>query len=211
MEHLSVEKFKILVKAMKAVYPQPTFIPDEDAFKVWYSLLKDIDYTTLQSAIQKYMMLKTFPPTIADLRNEAMSFKEKKYDDKMGELEAWALVRKALGNSGYHSEEEYERLPEAVQKAVGAPSNLKEWALASIDTVDSVIQSHFVRNYRSAITRMSETSKLSVSVVQRIQEYRPQEISEKETKEIDGPKEEKEMASSEYVSRLMREFKRKIG
>ena len=26
------EEFKILVKAMKAVYAQPTFIPDKDAF-----------------------------------------------------------------------------------------------------------------------------------------------------------------------------------
>ena len=36
------EEFKILVKAMKAVYAQPTFIPDKDAFDVWYGLLQDV-------------------------------------------------------------------------------------------------------------------------------------------------------------------------
>ena len=38
------EEFKILVKAMKAVYAQPTFIPDKDAFDVWYGLLQDLPY-----------------------------------------------------------------------------------------------------------------------------------------------------------------------
>lgn len=35
------EQFKVLVKAMKAVYAQPTFIPDQDAFNVWFALLRD--------------------------------------------------------------------------------------------------------------------------------------------------------------------------
>ena len=38
------EEFKTLVKGMKAVYAQPTFIPDQDAFNVWFELLKDIPY-----------------------------------------------------------------------------------------------------------------------------------------------------------------------
>ena len=29
------DEFKILVKSMKAVYAQPTFLPDQDAFNVW--------------------------------------------------------------------------------------------------------------------------------------------------------------------------------
>lgn len=36
------EQFKVLVKAMKAVYAQPTFIPDQDAFNVWFALLGDL-------------------------------------------------------------------------------------------------------------------------------------------------------------------------
>lgn len=48
------EEFKILVKAMKAVYAQPTFIPDKDAFDVWYGLLQDLPYEQANLAIQKY-------------------------------------------------------------------------------------------------------------------------------------------------------------
>ena len=65
------EEFKILVKAMKAVYAQPTFIPDKDAFDVWYGLLQDLPYEQANLAIQKYMTSERFPPTIADIRTKA--------------------------------------------------------------------------------------------------------------------------------------------
>ena len=65
------EEFKTLVKGMKAVYAQPTFIPDQDAFNVWFELLKDIPYQQANVAIQKYMLTEKFPPTIADIREKA--------------------------------------------------------------------------------------------------------------------------------------------
>lgn len=64
------EEFKTLVKGMKAVYAQPTFIPDQDAFNVWFELLKDIPYQQANVAIQKYMLTEKFPPTIADIREK---------------------------------------------------------------------------------------------------------------------------------------------
>ena len=119
------EEFKTLVKGMKAVYAQPTFIPDQDAFNVWFELLKDIPYQQVNVAIQKYMLTEKFPPTIADIREKATQIVES-VDSSMSELEAWSLVRKAVRNSGYHSVEEFEKLPEACQRAVGSAANLKE-------------------------------------------------------------------------------------
>ena len=142
------EEFKTLVKGMKAVYAQPTFIPDQDAFNVWFELLKDIPYQQANVAIQKYMLTEKFPPTIADIREKATQIVES-VDSSMSELEAWSLVRKAVRNSGYHSVEEFEKLPEACQRAVGSAANLKEWALMDSERVETVEQSHFIRNYRT--------------------------------------------------------------
>ena len=50
------DEFKILVKSMKAVYAQPTFLPDQDAFNVWYALLKDLPYELASMAVQKHML-----------------------------------------------------------------------------------------------------------------------------------------------------------
>lgn len=176
------EEFRTLVKGMKAVYPQPTFIPDKDAFDVWYGLLKDLPYEVASVAIQKHMLTEKFPPTIADIRSKAGEITAPQHEE-MGELEAWALVYKAICNSGYHAEEEFAKLPEACQIAVGKPANLKEWGMMDISQVSSVQQSHFVRNYRAAVQRMKEEAKIPESVRRRISEIKEQAIGIPERKQ----------------------------
>ncbi len=67
-------------------------------------------------AIQKYMTSERFPPTIADIRTKATEIIAPA-EESMSELQAWALVQRALRNSGYNSEEEFAKLPEACQKS----------------------------------------------------------------------------------------------
>ena len=62
-------------------------------------------------------------------------------------MEAWNLVAKALRNSAYGSEEEFAKLPPAVQRVAHSPSQLREWALMDADTVQSVVASNFQRAY----------------------------------------------------------------
>lgn len=62
------DEFKILVKGMKAIYSQPAFIPDQDAFNMWYALMGDLPYEVCNVAIQKYMLTNKFPPTVAEIR-----------------------------------------------------------------------------------------------------------------------------------------------
>lgn len=186
------EEFKTLVKGMKAVYAQPTFIPDQDAFNVWYELLKDLPYAQANIAIQKYMLTEKFPPTIADIRTKANDIVAK-VEESMSELEAWSLVSKAISNSGYHAEEEFDKLPEACQRAVGNPSNLKEWAMMESDKVATVEQSHFIRNYRVAVQRMQEEAKIPDHVKAAIASMREktEAIEQKPRQAIEQKPEEK--------------------
>lgn len=159
MEHLTKDQFKLLVAAMKAAYPSDKFIPDEDAAKIWYQMLKDIEYRRLSMALQKHMMTSQFPPTIADLRKHSIQ-----EQDHMSDLAAWALVRQAISNSTYHSEEEFAKLPPLIQKAIGYPANLREMASMDIETVNSVEQSNFLRVYRATVAREKELLQLSPSM-----------------------------------------------
>lgn len=96
------EEFKILAKGMKAVYTQPTFLPDADAFNVWYSLLQDIDYQVAQTAIKKYMLTNKFPPTIADIREYATTIctgEQALWSD------GWEEVIMAIRRHGSYNEE----------------------------------------------------------------------------------------------------------
>lgn len=184
------DRFKVLVKAMKATYPQDTFIPDKDAFDVWYSMLQDLPYEVCSLAIQKYIMTRKFPPTIADIREMATEAMQR---DLMliSELEAWAIVKKAISNSGYNSVEEFNKLPEVCQIAVGNPSNLREWAMMNTEQVDTIEQSHFIKSYRSAAMRMSEDARLPDKVKALISDVSKQyQIRQKQEKAQEIPEKE---------------------
>ena len=205
------EQFKVLVKAMKAVYAQPTFIPDQDAFNVWFALLGDLPYKQAELAVQKHMATEKFPPTIADLRAKANEVVERPAEE-MSELEAWALVRKAIGNSNYHAEEEFARLPEVCRIAVGSPANLREWAMMDSDQVATVEQSHFIRNYRAAAKRMTEDRKLPPAFRERIAEHRRKhaELKSRDQPEIEAKAEEKIEQAEEKPSGMSEETRRKL-
>lgn len=164
------EKFSILVKAMKAVYSDPKFIADKDAFNVWYELLKDIPYDLCQAAIHKYMTTNKFPPTIADVRQLATEIVT---PETMNEGEAWSLVYKAICNSAYNSQAEFDKLPKECQKAVGNAAILREWASLNMDEVNTVIQSNFMRSYKVEVKRLQEYKQLPEStkdVIQKLSE-----------------------------------------
>ena len=69
-------------------------------------------------------------------------------------------MSRALRRSIYYAQEEYDKLPETVQKAVGGPEMLRRWAEADMQSIESVIQSHFVRTYRQEIARSRERRKV---------------------------------------------------
>ena len=143
---MTKDEFKILCKGMKAVYTQSTFLPDADAFKVWYSLLQDLDYTIAQAAIQKYMLINEFPPTIADIRKNAVSVQA---GDKKTWSEGWEEVMKAIGNFGsYREEEALESMSEITRKAV------KKLGFRNICLSDNITADR--ANFRTIYEQMAE-------------------------------------------------------
>lgn len=151
------DEMKILAKAMKAVYPQ--MMPDRDAFDVWYELLKDLDYRQASAALQRHMQTSKYPPTIADIRQAVTAPKE-----EMPELEAWALARKAIRCDPDSAKEQFDRLPELVQKTIGTPAALTEWGQLPSETVGSVIQSQFLRGYRAQAERQRTDTAIAPKV-----------------------------------------------
>ena len=113
---MTYDEFKILAKGMKAVYTQPTFLPDADAFNIWYQLLQDIDYKIANAAIQKYMLTSKFPPTIADIREQAASVVN---GEKPLWSDGWEEVVRAIKNYGsYGQKEAMESMSEITRMAV---------------------------------------------------------------------------------------------
>ena len=82
---------------------------------------------------------------------------------ELTELEAWALVTKAIRNGLYGADEEFAKLPPLVQQAVGQPRCLTEWAMLGAED-KAVTQSNFMRSYRAVVYRAKELSKMPPEV-----------------------------------------------
>lgn len=101
---MTFNEFKVLAKGMKSVYTSATFLPDEDSIKIWYRLLQDIPYEVANIAIQRYMMTNKFPPTIAEIREQAALSVNNELNGDWGQ--AWEQVCKAIRIYGLWGTEE---------------------------------------------------------------------------------------------------------
>lgn len=130
---------------------------------VWFSYLKDIPYEVIDGALKIYIATSgsAFAPSIPQLI--AMARKPQELT-KVDEVSAWRLVRNAIRRSLYYFDEEYAKLPEEVQKVVGEPSQLRDWAMLESETIDSVIQSNFTKRYQAMQKRQTEIEALPESV-----------------------------------------------
>lgn len=96
---------------------------------------------------------REFAPNIGQIREKMRMLTA---TEELSEADAWSMVSKACKNGLYGYEREYQKLPETVQKAIGAPEQLREWAMMDADTVQSVVASNFRRSYRAQQSREKE-------------------------------------------------------
>ena len=129
---------------------------------LWASMLSDYPYEAVSAALKAYILTDTsgFAPSIGQIVERIHA----EVSDNMTPTEAWAMVVKAIRNSNYHAKEEFEKLPDAVQKAVGSYVNLEAWAALPPDTVHSVTQSQFISAYRDASERAKNEAKIPENV-----------------------------------------------
>lgn len=120
----------------------------------WYEALGDLPYRLVEAAVVQYMRTESRYPHPADLRKIIVSHDTKK--DLPNPQEAWALVSKAIRNGNYGAEEEFAKLPPAVQKAVGDPSQIRKWAAMDSGVVHSVEASNFQRTYQVVLNRIDK-------------------------------------------------------
>ena len=153
------EEAKKMLMVVQVAYPNWHPVSITETIDAWFIFIEDYTYEEVMQAVKRFILTDTkgFAPAIGQI---VSCIHESRETDGMSELEAWSMVYKAICNSNYNAETEFEKLPPAVQKAVGNPANLKEWAQMDTETVQSVEQSHFIRSYRTALERQKIDAKL---------------------------------------------------
>jgi hypothetical protein len=135
---------------------------EDDAFaavNLWTEMFADEDVANVLSAVKALIATQVdgYPPTVGKVKNKLVKMK---YPDRMSEFEAWETVLKAVRNSLYHSDEEFEKLPELLRRIVVTPNQLREWAMMDIDSLGSVVASNFMRSYRNRVVEVQELDML---------------------------------------------------
>lgn len=134
---------------LQAVYPDAfRGLSDTAAqvkLNVWQDIFRDDPAEQVMAAARTFISRdkKGFMPVPGQIREILEGA------DAMGEQEAWALVTRALRRSTYYSREEFEKLPQPIRRALGTADTLRSWAQVNVSELETVIASHFKRDYRA--------------------------------------------------------------
>lgn len=153
------DETKRIIQIMSATYPNWHPADLSQTVDAWHLMLEDYSYNQIAIALKAYITSDAsgFAPSVGQLIAKLSMITA---GNEPSELEAWAMVSKALRNGYYGAEEEFAKLPELVQKAVGNPSNLRQWSQTDVDSIENVIQSNFLRTYRNVAKRAEEVQKM---------------------------------------------------
>ena len=141
-----------IMGVLKAAYP--SYYRDMGAKEansivaLWEEMFREDDPQVVALAVKAHIVndKKGFPPHIGAIKEAIVKIVA---PEEMTEQEAWALVAKACRNGTYGAQKEFDALPPVVQRLVGSPNQLKEWATMDSHELQTVVASNFQRSYRA--------------------------------------------------------------
>ena len=116
--------------------------------RIWQKIFEHAPYAAVEQALMSYIATDTkgYPPVPGAINERICQMREL---NALTENDAWILVLKAVSRGIYNSAEEFAKLPEEVQRIVGHPRQLHEWAMMDAGDVNTVIASTFRRSWRA--------------------------------------------------------------
>lgn len=161
---MSKEEFQVLVKAMKAVWSDPKFIPDQYAFELWYAMLKDLPYEAATAALHEYILTEKYPPTVSDIRKRATKMLSEEIPDSG---KAWEMARKAVHKFGYMRADEAVASLDPVTGEAVRRMGFQTMCDSSADE-QGVTRAQFMRIYEQVAAHHRQDRTLPESLKQRI-------------------------------------------
>ena len=110
-------------------------------------MFRDDDLRSVMAATQALIATKVegYPPTIGAIKEKLYMIRT---PSELTEQEAWKMVSKACRNGYYNYVEEFEKLPEVIQRSLGGAEQLRTWSQMDTETFESVVASNFMRTFR---------------------------------------------------------------
>lgn len=152
------EETKAILKVLRISYPNSfKNLSNEDTYlflALWSEAFKEEPAEIVIKAVKSiiYTDTREFAPNIATVRRHIYKLL---HQDEINEIQAWDLVAKALRHGISSPKTEFEKLPEQVQKVVGTPRQLTQWAMLD-DFSRNQISRDFMKNYKAMQEKAQE-------------------------------------------------------
>jgi hypothetical protein len=133
-------------------------------------MFADDDLDIVTAAVEAFIAtdVKGFSPVIGIIKNKISEIKR---PENITEFEAWSRVKQAISNGYYGCIEEFEKLPPILQRLVGSPNQLRDWATMSTETLNTVVASNFMRSYKARAIHEHEYAMLPGDVKKFISDF----------------------------------------
>lgn len=156
---MTEEQVGKLLMTIQAYYPNYNPPDKKVTLNAWYIMLAEYPEELVLQALRACIATNTsgFAPDVGQIMSKIQTISQPQELDGMT---AWGLVSKALRNGTYGAVEEFNKLPPLVRQAVGMPDNLKNWATSDYQTIETVIQSNFLRTYEVVVKRANEINRM---------------------------------------------------
>lgn len=133
--------------------------------ETWYACLEDLDYKLVLQAVKKTIIESPYPPTIHDVRKNAIELANP--NEQKSAVEAWNEAYSMICNGLYMTEEQFNMASPEVKKFFGNVRQVKEIAQIDTQTINTVTKGQFLKQYE-VITEREKQQKLLPKNMQNI-------------------------------------------
>lgn len=120
----------------------------------WQECLGDLDYKLVLQAVKKTIIESPYPPTIHDIRKNAVEMVNP--TTKRTAIEAWNEAYSMICGGLYMTQEQFEMASPEVKKFFGNVRQVKELAQTDAEVVNTVTKGQFLKQYDVLIDREKE-------------------------------------------------------
>lgn len=130
----------------------------EMMLNTWYECLGDLEYYLVLQAVKKTIIDSPYPPTIHDIRKNAIEMLNP--TQTRTAIEAWNEAYKMICCGNYMTAEQFEIASPEVKKFFGNVRQVSELAKTDIDVVNTVTKGQFLKQYDILVQREQEIKML---------------------------------------------------
>lgn len=124
----------------------------------WQECLGDLDYKLVLQAVKKSIIDSPYPPTIHDIRKNAIEMINP--TTQRTAIEAWNEAYRMICGGNYMTQEQFDSHSPEVKKFFGNVRQVAELAKTDIDVVNTVTKGQFLKQYDILVTREQEKKML---------------------------------------------------